>query len=102
MPILPDDIIELIITFVDFTKEVVINAAYGGFPTYWKNRNRDCEQLVRDVKNSGLPDLEIVKVDNSKTWFITQYDGTERVYYTEDIKRGSIIIDGILCKSNNR
>jgi len=95
MPVLPNDIIELIISFVDFTTEVVINASYGGFyEEEYCYGNRDCERLVRRVKNSARSDLKVVKVDNRKTWFITQYDGAERIYYAEDIKKGHMFING--------
>ncbi len=105
---LPDDIINKIIDFIDYTIEIVINASYGGFSLSqevmdilnarglditdpYDTVKRNCEHLIYAVKNSKPTSLKIVKVDDSKTWFIHEYDGFERIRYTEDIKKRSFI-----------
>lgn len=114
---LPDDIINKIITFIDYTIEIVINRRYGGFSlssdvmkilnacgmnitSPYESIERDCPHLIYAVKNAANTDaLKIVKVDNSKNWFITEYDGLERVNYAENIKRGTMFINGLMINN---
>lgn len=84
---------------------IVINPGYGSFMLsdkqidhmrakwrdvfdYGSGMPRNDPLLLEAVESDGGDGLRIVDVDDSRPWFVTEYDGAESVVYPSPSNRG--------------